>query len=155
MSCGLAGMLESDQTSLGTMRMRAGFQNFAVFPQAGAYLGPVVVLIDEMSASTSEIFASGMQSLGRATVVGERSAGAALPSLFEKLPTGAMFQYAVGDFRTPKGALIEGRGVTPDIEVKLTREALLSGSDRQLEAAIDAIDQIKGSHRGKTVHQSQ
>src|SRR5262249_24619910 len=45
MSCGLAGMLESAETSLGTMRMRAGFQNFAVFPQSGAYLGPVVVII--------------------------------------------------------------------------------------------------------------
>src|SRR5262245_8296103 len=132
MSCGLAGMLGSTETSLGTMRMRAGFQNFAVFPQSGAYLGPVVVIIDEMSASTSEIFAGGMQSLGRATVVGRRSAGAALPSILEKLPTGAVFQYAIGDFRTPKGALIEGRGVTPHIEVNLSREALLSGKDPQL-----------------------
>jgi len=145
MSCGLAGMLESAETSLGTMKMRAGFQNFAVFPQSGAYLGPVVVLIDEMSASTSEIFAGGMQSLGRATVVGRRSAGAALPSILEKLPTGAVFQYAIGDFRTPKGTLIEGTGVTPDIEVSLNREALLSGRDPQLEEAIKAISKSKRS----------
>src|SRR5262249_2994410 len=143
------GMLESAETSLGTMRMRAGFQSFPVFPQSGAYLGPVVVLIDEMSASTTEIFASGMQSLGRAKVVGTRSAGAALPSILEKLPTGAIFQYAIGDFRTPKGALIEGRGVTPDIEVNLSREALLSGTDPQIKAAIKAIDDLKGNQRVK------
>ena len=143
MSCGLAGMLESVETSMGTMKMRAGFQNFAVFPQSGAYLGPVVVLIDELSASTSEIFASGMQELGRATIVGKQSAGAALPSIFEKLPTGAIFQYAIGDFKTPKGTLIEGRGVTPDVEVSLSRETLLRGSDSQLEAAIKAISSSK------------
>jgi carboxyl-terminal processing protease len=155
MSCGLAGMLESNETSLGTMRMRAGFQNFAVFPQSGAYLGPVAVIIDEMSASTSEVFASGMQALGRATVVGKRSAGAALPSFFEKLPTGAVFQYAIGDFKTPKGMLIEGRGVAPDIEVELSREALLNGTDAQLDAAIKAIDKMKASQGAPAVHQKQ
>src|SRR5262249_36246142 len=148
------GMLESAETSLGTMKMRAGFQNFAVFPQSGAYLGPVVVIIDEMSASTSEIFAGGMQSLGRATVVGRRSAGAALPSILEKLPTGAVFQYAIGDFRTPKGALIEGRGDTPDIEVNLSREALLSGKDPQLEAAIKAINRSKRDQLNTGSHQA-
>ena len=90
-------------------------------------------MIDNGSASTSEIFAAGMQELGRAVVVGERSAGAALPSVFLKLPTGALFQYAVGDFKTPKGVLIEGRGVQPDIEVKLNRRELLGGHDSQLD----------------------
>jgi len=139
MSVGIAGVLEKERSSLGTMHMRSGHQNFAVFPQANAYLGPVVILTDGSSASTSEIFAAGMQELGRAVVVGERTLGAALPSLFQKLPTGALFQFAIGDFRTPKGTLIEGQGVTPDTEVKLTRRALLEGRDPQLEAAIEQI----------------
>jgi carboxyl-terminal processing protease len=139
MSIGIAGVLEKERTSLGTMHMRSGHQNFAVFPQANAYLGPVVILTDGGSASTSEIFAAGMQELGRAVVIGERTVGAALPSLFQKLPTGALFQFAIGDFRTPKGTLIEGQGVTPDKEVKLTRRALLEGRDPQLEAAIEQI----------------
>jgi carboxyl-terminal processing protease len=71
--------------------------------------------------------------------MGERTAGAALPSIFFKLPTGAIFQYAIADFKTPKGAVIEGRGVTPDVEVKFTRRSLLEGRDAQLEAAIDQI----------------
>lgn len=139
MSFGIAGMLEKEQTSLGVMRSRSGSTNFVVFPQANPYLGPVVILTDGGSASTSEIFAGGMQDLGRAVVVGERTAGAALPSYFQKLPTGALFQYAVGDFRTPKGALIEGRGVAPDVEVKMNRRALLEGHDPQLDAAIEEI----------------
>jgi carboxyl-terminal processing protease len=149
MSSGIAGVLKSEQGSLGTMRMRAGYQNFAIFPQANPYLGPVVILTDGGSASTSEIFAGGMQELGRAVVVGELTAGAALPSIFQKLPTGALFQYAVADFRTPKGTLIEGRGVAPDIEVRLTRRVLLEGRDPQLEAAIEQI--TKQSKQRKAV----
>lgn len=139
MSSGIVGVLETRQISLGTMKMRSGQMNFLVFPQKNAYTGPVAVLIDSGSASTSEIFASGIQEIGRAVVIGERSAGAALPSVFQKLPTGAIFQYAIGDFKSPRGTLIEGRGVTPDIEVKLSRAALLKGRDPQLDAAIEQV----------------
>ena len=139
MSMGLAGMLNSRQGSLGTMRLRSGHQNFVFSPQKDRYSGPMVILIDEGSASTSEVFAAGMQELGRSTVVGQRSAGAALPSLFEKLPTGAVLQYAFADFKTPKGKVIEGLGVTPDVVVLLTRQALLQGRDPQLEVAIAHI----------------
>ncbi|HXF41137.1 MAG TPA: S41 family peptidase [Blastocatellia bacterium] len=139
MAAGIAGVLEKKQTSLGTMHQRVGHVNFAVFPQPNVYSGPVVIVTDGGSASTSEIFAAGLQELGRAVVVGERTAGAALPSIIQKLPTGALFQYAIGDFKTPKGTLIEGRGVIPDVEVKFTRRSLLDGRDVQLEAAIGQI----------------
>ena len=139
MAPGIAGVLGKEQTSLGTMTMRSGLNRFFVNPQPNPYLGPVVILTDGSSASTSEIFAGGMQELGRAVVVGERTVGAALPSFFQKLPTGALFQYAIADFKTPRGTLIEGRGVAPDIEVKLTRRALLEGRDVQLDAASEQI----------------
>jgi C-terminal processing protease CtpA/Prc len=89
-------------TSLGTMHMRSGAFTFAVVNQPNPYLGPVVILTDGSSASTSEIFAGGMQEIGRAVVVGDRTVGAALPSVFQKLPTGALFQYAIADFKTPR-----------------------------------------------------
>ena len=139
MAIGIAGLVEAEQNSLGTMKMREGELKFAFFPQPSAYTGKVVILVDGESASTSEIFAGGLQELGRATVIGERSLGAALPSIFQRLPTGALFQYAIADFRTPKGVLIEGRGVIPNVEVKLTRDALLAGRDAQLDAAVERI----------------
>lgn len=139
MASGLAGVLEQHQVSLGTMQLRAGHQNFVAFPQPNSYTGPIVILTDYGSMSTSEIFAAGMQETGRAIVVGERTAGAALPSYFEKLPTGAIFQYAIGDFKTPKGVLVEGRGVIPDISAKHTRAALLKGRDTMLDASIKEI----------------
>ena len=146
MSSGIAGLLENEQTSLGTMRMRTAKQNFAVYPQENPYLGPVVIVIDGLSASTSEVFAAGLQDIGRAVVVGETSLGAALPSVFLKLPTGARFQYAIADFQSPKGVRVEGRGVTPDIEVRLTRKALLQGRDPQIEAAIDEVKKKAASY---------
>jgi carboxyl-terminal processing protease len=133
---GIVGLMETRQTSLGTSRRRSGQMKLAVFPQAQPYTGPVAVLIDGGSGSATEIFAAGLQELRRAVIVGERSAGAVLPSDMVKLPTGAIFQYAFADFKTPSGALIEGRGVAPDVEVKHTRASLLAGRDAQLEKAI-------------------
>jgi carboxyl-terminal processing protease len=139
MASGIAGLLTTKQGSLGTMKLRTSQLNFSFFPQTDSYSSPVVILIDGGSGSTSEIFAGGLQEIGRAVVVGERSVGAALPSYFQKLPTGAIFQYAIADFKTPKGILIEGRGVIPDLEIKWDRKDLLAGRDAQLDKGIEQL----------------
>ncbi len=140
MANGLSGYLFNEDASLGTMQMRGTVQKFIITPQKNAptpiYDGPLVILQNYGSASTSEVFAAGLQDLKRATVIGERSAGAALPSFIEKLPTGGLFQYAVGDFKTSKGTLIEGRGVIPNVVAPSTRAALLAGRDLTLAAAL-------------------
>ncbi len=140
MANGIAGYLVSKQASMGVMKLRGAELKFLAFPQEGAFMGPVAVLVDRNSASTSEIFAAGLQEMGRAIVVGERSMGAALPSYIVDLPSGALLQYAAADFATPKGARIEGKGVTPDIPVSLTAESLLAGEDLPLEAARATLD---------------
>jgi carboxyl-terminal processing protease len=142
MATGVAGLLVKEQTSLGSMKSRNNETKFIVYPQADTYQGKVFVLTDYGSASTSEIFAAGLQEIGRAKVIGERSAGAVLPSVFDKLPTGATFQYVISDYKSPKNILLEHRGVIPDTEIKLTRASLLEGRDLQLE---EAIKQIKNS----------
>lgn len=139
MALGIAGLLVREQTSLGTMKSRESEMKFVVYPQSGAFDGRVVVLTDSGSASTSEVFTAGLQEIGRAKIVGETTAGAVLPSVFDRLPTGAIFQYVISDYKSPKNILIENRGVIPDIEAKQTREALLEGRDLQLEKAIEQI----------------
>lgn len=139
LASGVTGNLVTEQVSLGTMKFRATEQKFIAYPQDDVFKGKVVVLTDGGSASTSEVFAAGLQEIGRAGVVGEISMGAILVSLFDRLPTGAIFQYAVSDYKSPKKILIEGRGVKPDVEVKLTRASLLAGRDLQLEAAVREI----------------
>src|SRR5262249_33546338 len=99
------------------------------------FLGPLAVLVDGCSASTSEIFAGGLQGLKRARVFGTRTAGAALPSLIELLPNGDRFQFAIANYVSVDGKVLEGAGVQPDQEVKPDRKALLSGCDPVVEAA--------------------
>lgn len=139
MAPGLAGLLFSERASLGSMKTRGGSMEFVAFPQQNPFTGKIFILTDHGTGSTSEVFAAGMQETGRAWIVGETSAGAVLPSVFEKLPTGYLFQYAISDYRSPKKILIEGRGVIPDVEVKQTRAALLAGRDAQLDEAVRSI----------------
>ena len=136
---GMGGLLEMRPVSFGVMRTRAGWHDLLITPQPSGYRGRLVVLIDAETQSAGEIFAGGLQASGRAVVVGQRSAGATLPSAARELPTGAIFQYAFADFVTANGAVIEGSGVEPNIPVRLTRRGLLAGRDPQLDSALDLI----------------
>ena len=139
-----AGHFVDSAQSLGTMRTRQVSLKFVVNPQKsrddGSQVapidGPVAILTDPLTASTSEIFASGMQRIGRARVFGERSAGAALPALMKRLPSGDVFVHAVADFTDPEGKRIEGAGTVPDVEVPLEVSVLAAGRDGPLEAAV-------------------
>jgi carboxyl-terminal processing protease len=144
MAMGMAGwFIDKPNQKLGDMYMRDTTLHFIVNPRSDVFKGPVAVLVDGSSASTSEIFAGGLKDLGRAKVFGERTAAAALPSLIEKLPNGDGFQYAMANYISAGGKPLEGIGVTPDVEVKPTRQALLAGHDRVLDAAIDWIRKQK------------
>ena len=144
LSSAIAGSLFTKQTDLGVTTMRRGVTRFPVFPRPNPYTGPLVILTDEGSASTSEIMAGSLQEMGRATVVGQKTAGAVMPSYIENLPgTRARLQYAFADFKTPNGTLLEGRGVLPDVPVKLTRQAFLDNPDPELAAAIKYLNSKK------------
>jgi len=137
MAMGMAGFLvDKPNQRLGTMYLRDSTLNFVVNPRANVFPGPVAVLVDGCSASTSEIFAGGLKDLGRARVFGTRTAAAALPSNFERLPNGDGFQYAVANYVSQGGQPLEGLGVTPDVVVDLTRDTLLAGHDPVTEAAL-------------------
>ncbi len=140
MAMGMAGwFIDKQDQRLGTMYMRQGPLKFFVNPRLPTYRGPLAILVDGCSASTSEVFAGGMKDLGRARVFGTRTAGAALPSAIDQLPNGDAFQHALADYVSEGGRTLEGAGVVPDVEVKLTREALLAGRDPVLDDAIEWI----------------
>ncbi|MEE2750830.1 MAG: S41 family peptidase [Myxococcota bacterium] len=139
MTMGMAGhFIPEPGLSLGTMTQRHMKLTLKVIPRAPAqqFDGPVAFLIDELSASTSEVFAAGMQSLGRARVFGNTSAGMALPSIFEVLPNGDGLQFAIGDLHGPDGQRLEGMGVVPDTPITLTTSALSAGTDPIQDAAM-------------------
>lgn len=136
MAGGLGGLLMEEQTQFGTTTLKEGHVNLVAFPQRSAWLGKVAVLVDGASVSTSEVFAISLQETGRARVFGERTPGAALPSMFFKLPNGDALQIATGDFKTSSGVLLEGRGVIPDEKVEISPVDLSVGHDKVLDAAI-------------------
>ena len=144
MAMGMAGwfIAQPDQ-NLGTLYMRDTTLKFVVNPRLTAFAGPLAILVDGASASTSEIMAEGLKDLGRARIFGTRTAAAALPSVFEKLPNGDGFQYAIANYISGGGKPLEGLGVTPDVEAPLTRQALLAGKDPALDAAVAWIESQK------------
>jgi carboxyl-terminal processing protease len=136
MAMGIAGFfIDKSGQKLGDMKMRDTTLKFVIFPRPKTYNGPLAILIDEGSASTSEILAGGLQDLKRARIFGTRSAGAALPSDIVRLPNGDGFQYAQASYTSESGKVLEGNGVKPDVEVRQTRDALAAGRDLVLEAA--------------------
>ena len=135
MATGLAGMLVDDEYLMGTMRLRQGHLNYNVYPQKGAFLEPLAVLVDNNSISTSEIFAADMKETGRGRVFGSRTPGAALPSVFKRLPNRYFLQMAIADYGTAQGTRIEGVGVDPDFKVELSPARLRQGRDNVIEAA--------------------
>lgn len=144
MAMGMAGwFIDKPDQRLGTMYTRDATLKFVVNPRMETFHGPVAMLVDGLSASTAEIFAGGMKDLGRARIFGTRTAAAALPSILERLPNGDGFQYAVANYVSEGGKPLEGIGVIPDVEVKLTRETLLAGKDPVLEAALQWIESLR------------
>ena len=150
MAIPVAAEFVSAPTVLGTLQFRTFSQTFTAQPSLGRtpYTGPLVILTDEGTASASEILAGGLQEAGRARVVGDTTLGAVLPSVVEALPHGAVMQVVVADFRTPKGILVEGRGVQPDRRVLETRAAFRAGRDPVIDAALAVLKTSpRPSHR--------
>jgi carboxyl-terminal processing protease len=99
----------------------------------------LAVLVDGSSASASEILAGAFKDLRRATIVGEKTAGALGGSVTVRLPEGTGMQVTVERITTPMGTLVEGVGIAPDVQVTLSIHDMLRGEDTQLEAALRAI----------------
>jgi carboxyl-terminal processing protease len=144
LAMGIAGwFVDHAGLQLGTEYLRSATIKFVIFPRLEPFRGPLAILVDGCSASTSEIFAGGLKDIRRARIFGTRTAGAALPSIIERLPTGDGFQYAIANYVSANGKPLEGIGVIPDVEVPLTRQKLLAGEDPVLRAALDWIEAEK------------
>ncbi len=145
---GVAGHVIDEPISLGRMRTRQAELPLQVNPRRSTadgrrvdpFAGPVAILVDELSASASECFTGSLQSLGRARVFGRQTMGQALPAATRRLANGDVLMHVLGDFVTPTGVRLEGRGVIPDELVPLSLDALRAGRDPALDAALLWID---------------
>jgi carboxyl-terminal processing protease len=101
---------------------------------------PLVVLINEGSASSSEIVAGALQDAGRAKIVGQRSFGkGTVQELLDSFSDGSTLRITVAKWFTPSGRDVTEEGIEPDLEVKMTAEDWLNKRDPQLDAAVELL----------------
>ncbi|MCH8052790.1 MAG: S41 family peptidase [Planctomycetes bacterium] len=88
----------------------------SVEPVDPIYDGPVVVLVNGRTASACEPLVAGLQEIGRATIIGERTAAAMLWITSHEIGEGWMLWVPTVDYLTGQGVRLDGRGVVPNIE---------------------------------------
>ena len=100
---------------------------------------PMVVLINENSASASEIVTGALMVNDRAAVIGKTSYGKGSVQIQPELSNGGAVSVTIARWYMPDGTLIHGVGIKPDIEVDYTVEDFESDVDPQLDAAIEYL----------------
>ena len=98
-----------------------------------------VVLINGGSASSSEIVAGALQDHKRATLVGEKTFGKGSVQQLKSLKDGSSLKLTIAKWLTPNSISIEDEGITPDIEVDLTKEDFDNDRDPQLDKALELL----------------
>ena len=102
----------------------------------------IVVLINQGSASASEILAGALRDNLGVLLVGEKSFGKGSVQQLEKLRGGSSLKITVAKWLTPNGHLITDIGLEPDIEVEMTQEDYNENRDPQLNKAIEIIKNL-------------
>ncbi len=100
---------------------------------------PLVVLINEGSASASEIVAGALQDAKRATILGMKSFGKGTVQEILDLPGGSALRVTTAKWHTPAGHDISKKGITPDIVIDRTLEEYRAEKDPQLDAALGVL----------------
>ena len=103
---------------------------------------PMVVLVNELTASAAEVVAGALQDAERAKVMGTDTLGKGSASEFEELSDGSALYLPVTHWYTPTGSLIQGNGIAPDIELGIIPEDRAAGVDSQLLGAYNYLNEI-------------
>jgi len=103
---------------------------------------PIVILINQGSASGSEILAGALRDNRGIKLIGEQSFGKGSVQELERLKGGSSLKITVAKWLTPKGELITDVGLEPDIKVEITEEDYEEGRDPQLDKAIEVIQKL-------------
>lgn len=102
----------------------------------------VVVLVNEGSASASEITAGALRDLNNITLIGQKTFGKGVVQSIQEFSNGSVLKYTSAEWLTPKGQAINKQGLEPDIVVEMTTEDYENDRDPQLDRAIQELKKI-------------
>lgn len=100
---------------------------------------PTILLVNEGSASASEILAGALRDHLQIILVGEKTFGKGSVQELQKLRDGSSLKVTVAKWLTPNGALINGEGLQPDVVVEMKSEDIDEDKDPQLEKALEML----------------
>ncbi len=100
---------------------------------------PMVVLMNGNSASASEIYAGAIQDYGTGKIVGTQSYGKGVVQQIFMLKDGTSVKLTIAEYFTPKGRNINGKGISPDVEVEYERNEENPDADNQLDKAMEVL----------------
>lgn len=104
---------------------------------------PIVVLINEGSASASEILAGALRDNRDVKLIGEKSFGKGSVQEVVILPGGSFLKITIAHWLTPKGDYISEVGLAPDIKVEITEDDINEERDPQLDKALEIVNNLK------------
>jgi carboxyl-terminal processing protease len=116
-----------------------------IFRANGSYTPldiPLVVLVDERSASASELVAGAWQDVGAAIIIGETTFGKGTVQNVQQLVNGGGLRLTIARWLTPNRNWIHGAGITPDIIVEWEPETFDDPDDPQLAAAVNHLQSL-------------
>lgn len=103
---------------------------------------PAVVLVNQGSASASEILAGALRDIRRVKLVGEKTFGKGSVQEVDDLRSGSSLKITIAKWLTPNGVSIDEKGLEPDIKVEIKKEDAEAGKDPQLEKAIEILKEM-------------
>jgi carboxyl-terminal processing protease len=100
---------------------------------------PTVVLVNEGSASASEIVAGALQDYSIAKIVGKKTFGKGSVQDYNEMPDRSAYKITIAEWLTPKGHSIQDTGIEPDFAVDKTPEDYNANRDPQLDKAVEIL----------------
>lgn len=138
----------SSRTSRDPMKVNNDLQNSPNKGKPFSPLLPLTLLMDDVSASSSEMLALAVRDFNLGPLIGVKTAGALGHTAAYPLGDGSAISVTVDEYESRNGEKVNGLGVTPDMTVERTIDDLVSGSDPQLKAGVEYLEKLVAKKTG-------